>query len=91
MRVVVLAAGIAAAGALLARCQKPAPKVSVLGGGKVVNIAASAYCFDTKHCRVPSVPDLPVLSVAADDKVLIDVPRNVAGRGWQVRALDLKS
>lgn len=90
-RAVPVAAGIAAAATLLTACQKPAPKVTVLGGGKVVNLSASSYCFDAKHCRAPGLRDLPVLSVAADDKVLIDVPRQVAGRGWQVRALDLPS
>ena len=32
---------------------------------------------------------LPVVTVPADDKVLVDVPRAVKSRGWQVRALSL--
>jgi hypothetical protein len=77
-----------AAAALLTACDKPAPKISVLGGGRVVTITPSTYCFDAAHCR-PAKLDLPVMSVAADDKVLIDVPRSVASRGWRAQALSL--
>ena len=69
----------------------PAPRVTVLGGGKVVNRSASSYCVGATHCRAPELKNLPELTVAVDENVMIDVPRTVAGRGWQVRALDLSS
>lgn len=81
--------GAAAISTLLTACQKPAPEVTVLGGGKVVTITPSDYCFDSTHCRTAKL-DLPTLTVGADDKVMIDVPREVAHRGWQVQALSLK-
>ncbi|MGH3264765.1 MAG: DUF2771 family protein [Trebonia sp.] len=81
--------GAAAISSLLTACQKPTPEVTVLGGGKVVTITPSRYCFDSDHCRADKL-DLPAFTVGADDKVMIDVPRQVADRGWQVQALSLK-
>ncbi|MCU1655600.1 MAG: hypothetical protein JWO57_256 [Pseudonocardiales bacterium] len=89
IRAVAAAAGAVAAAALLTGCTKPTPKISVLGGGKVVTITPSTYCFDSQHCRPTTTLDLPTLTVAADDKVLIDVPRDVVSRGWQAQALSL--
>jgi hypothetical protein len=88
-RVAATVAGLAAIGSLLSACDKPAPKVTVLGGGKVVTITPSNYCFDSEHCRTSPL-DLPSFTVGSDDKVMIDVPRQVADRGWQVQALSLK-
>lgn len=87
-RVVAVAAAGVLAGGLLAGCSKPVPKITVLGGGKVVNITPSTYCFDAAHCRTASL-DLPAFTVAADDKVMIDVPEQVVHRGWIVDALSL--
>lgn len=81
-------AGAAAIGALLTACQKPTPQVTVLGGGKVVTISPSTYCFDASHCRAGKL-ELPTLTLGPDDKVMIDVPKNVVDRGWQVEALSL--
>jgi hypothetical protein len=88
-RAAAVAAGTLATAALLTACDKPPPKVTVLGGGKVVTISPSTYCWDAKHCPSTSKPDVPTLTVAADAKVLIDVPRQVQTRGWQARALSL--
>lgn len=85
----VAAAGVLAAAALLAACDKPVPKVTVLGGGKVVNISPSTYCWDATHCPKSAKVDLPVLTVAADEKLLVDVPHQVESRGWQAQALSL--
>jgi len=84
---VLVAAGLATT--VLAGCTKPAPKITVLGGGKVVTIAPSTYCFDVAHCRHSARIDLPSFSTAADEKVLIDVPKEVVRRGWIVSALTL--
>lgn len=88
-RAVVATVAVVAAVGLLAACDKPAPKITVLGGGKVVTIAPSTYCFDASHCRVASKLDIPALTVAADAKVMVDVPRSVSHRGWQAKALSL--
>jgi hypothetical protein len=80
--------GAAAITTLLTACQKPTPEVTVLGGGKVATISPSNYCFDAAHCRVGKL-DLPTFTLGPDDKVMIDVPRTVADRGWQVEALSL--
>jgi hypothetical protein len=84
---VLVAAGLAAT--VLAGCNKPAPKITVLGGGKVVTISPSTYCFDAAHCRHSTGVDLPSFTTAADEKVLIDVPKEVERRGWVVSALTL--
>jgi len=81
------AVGIAAAAGLLAACDKPAPRVTVYGSRTVINVSASDYCFDSTHCRVQRL-SLPVIDVAADDKILVEVPRKLVGKGWQLRALD---
>ncbi len=74
----------------LAACQEPAPKVTVQTGSFSTTISPSTYCFDSNHCRRSSSVDLPVVTTGApDDKVLIDVPRAVAGTGWAVEALTL--
>lgn len=88
-RVTTAAAGVLAAAGLLTACDKPAPKVTVLGGGKVVTISPSTYCWDSTHCPTSAKPDLPALTVAADSKVLIDVPHTIQTHGWQARALSL--
>ena len=84
---VLAAAGLAAM--LLTACDKPAPKITVLGGGKVATVSPSTYCFDADHCRPSRGVDFPSLTTAADEKVLIDVPEQVAQRGWVVSALTL--
>jgi hypothetical protein len=88
-RFVVAALAVVAAVGLLSACDRPTPKITVLGGGKVVTITPSTYCFDAAHCRSASTPDIPALTVAADAKVMIDVPRSVAHNGWQAKALSL--
>jgi hypothetical protein len=83
-----LAAAAAATGVLTA-CEKPLPQVTVVGAGRVVTVAPSSYCFDTNSCRKPGANRLAVVTVPADEKILVDVPRAVKSRGWQVRALSL--
>jgi hypothetical protein len=80
---------VAAAAGVLAACHKPLPEITVVGAGRVVTVPPSAYCFDANACRKPGTTKLPVVAVPADDKILVDVPRAVKSRGWQVRALSL--
>ena len=89
VRAVALTAGAVALSTLLTGCDKPPPKVTVLGGDRVVNITPSTYCWDDRHCPRAAKLDLPTLTVAADEKVLIDVPRRVSSNGWQAQALSL--
>jgi hypothetical protein len=88
-RLLAVAVGALAVAGLLTACQKPAPEVSVLGGGTVIRITPSTYCFDTSHCR-KQVLDLPTVTLGADAKALIDVPHTVKSNGWQVQALSLQ-
>lgn len=74
---------------VLTACQKPVPKVTVEGNGTVFTIAPSTYCFDAVHCR-KSALDLPALTVGPDQKVMVDVPREVVSKGWEVAALSLQ-
>jgi hypothetical protein len=84
-----LLAVIGLAALVLTACQKPVPKITVEGDGTVVTIAPSTYCFDAAHCR-RSALDLPAVTVGPDQKVMVDVPREVMSRGWQVAALSLQ-
>jgi hypothetical protein len=88
-RAVAAVVGAAAATTLLTACQKPVPKVTVLGGGTVVTITPSDYCFSAQRCRTSAL-DLPTLTLGPDDKAMIDVPRTVESNGWQVQALSLQ-
>lgn len=81
---------LGAAMVVLAGCQKPAPKIGVLSGSTYRTVEPSTYCFSDGHCRPSSTIDLPVVTAAPDSKVLIDVPRQVEGGGWAVRAISLK-
>src|SRR4249920_930590 len=82
-------AGAAVATSVLTACDKPLPQITVVGAGRVVTVAPSSYCIDATTCRKPGTTRLPVVTVPPDDKVLVDVPRAVKSRGWQVRALSL--
>jgi hypothetical protein len=85
---VLAVAGALTGSVLLAGCDKPAPKVTVQSGSFSTTITPSTYCFDASHCR-NSVIDLPVIDARPDDRVLVDVPRELVGRGWSVTALSL--
>jgi hypothetical protein len=82
-------AGALACTLLLAGCDKPVPKVTVQAGSFSTTITPTTYCFDPGQCRASTRIDLPVVGTGPDAKVLVDVPRDVAGRGWSVDALTL--
>lgn len=82
-------AAVAAATGVLTACEKPLPQITVVGAGRVITVAPSSYCFDANRCRKPGTKGLAVVTVPADDKILVDVPRAVKSRGWQVQALSL--
>jgi hypothetical protein len=74
---------------LLTGCDKPVPKITVQAGSFATTVTPTTYCFDPGHCRASTRIDLPVVGTGPDGKVLVDVPRQVAGRGWSVDALTL--
>ncbi len=86
---VLAVAGTLTGSVLLAGCDKPAPKVTVQTGSFSTTIEPSTYCFDAGHCRSSARIDLPVVAAKPDDRVLVDVPRDLVGRGWSVTALSL--
>jgi hypothetical protein len=88
VRVLTVTGALAAAG-VLAACDKPVPLVTVERGAFSTTITPSTYCFDAKHCRPSTKIDLPVVNARADDKVLVDVPKALADKGWAVAALSL--
>ena len=61
-------------------CEKPAPQVTVVTGGRVINVDASRYCHD--QCRDYPDAELKEIKVRGDSQVSIDVPKRVAERGW---------
>lgn len=65
-------------------CEKPAPQVTVAAGGKVVNVDASKYCFETDNCKEHSAAKA-TLPVRGDDQISINVPAHVAHEGWYIR------
>jgi len=69
----------------LTACEKPAPQVTVaIGGGRVVNIDASRYCFKSDDCKDHEAGQA-TLPVRADDQISINVPAHVAHEGWYIR------
>jgi hypothetical protein len=65
-------------------CEKPAPQVTVSTGGKVVNVDASRYCFESDDCN-DEAPEKATLRVRAADQISISVPARVAHKGWYIR------
>jgi Protein of unknown function (DUF2771) len=81
-------AGALASATVLAACDKPAPKITVQSGSFSTTIRPSSYCFDAKHCHTYGL-DLPAVSAKPDDRVLVDVPRDLVHKGWALVALSL--
>jgi hypothetical protein len=88
MRRVVAVAITAAAVTLLAACQRPVPKITIQSGSVSNTVAPSTYVFDSSHER-KSALDLPAITARPGATVLVDVPREVVGKGWSVAALSL--
>ena len=78
--------GIVAGAVILTACSEPAPNVTAQSGTDSVIVKPSTYCFDANHCKQHGV-DVPTLNVRLDDKVLVDVPKKVADKGWAVQAV----
>jgi hypothetical protein len=81
------AAGVVVAAVSLAACDKPVQSITAQAGSTALTIKPSTYCADGTHCRDFKV-EVPVLTVAPDAKVLIDVPKKLVDRGWAINVVD---
>ena len=64
-------------------CQKPVPELTVLSGSTTVRLSPQTYCFDASHCRFPK-SRVDTIRARPGASLLVDVPRDVAGRAWSV-------
>lgn len=87
-RIAAAGAGAAALVTVLAACSKPTPNVTVQSGSTSTVVKPQTYCFDAvkTHCHFDG-KSIGSLKVAAGSTVLVDVPREVETKGWQVRSL----
>lgn len=74
----------------LTACDKPVPLITVQSGSTSMTITPSNYAFDATHDRTSQI-DLGEITARSGGTVLIDVPRQVVGRGWAVNAISLDS
>ena len=85
-----IGAALAVSGAfVLSGCEKPLPNITVQDGAHATTVTPSTYCFDATHCRSSTHLDLPVITASVDDKILVDVPRDLVDKGWAVQAVSL--
>lgn len=87
-RLLALALAVVAVVAL-AGCQQPAPKIRLLAGGDYFDAGARVWCFPGQRFTGPGscaerTPDSPRLTVAQGQQIGVEVPREVAKRGWYV-------
>ncbi len=90
-RVLAASAAVAATTTLLAACEKPAPKVTLLAHDTTVRVSPQTYCFDVAHCRVSKKGNVAGIDAAAGSQILVDVPRAVARKEWSVTSATLQS
>lgn len=89
-RVLAACAALASTVTLLAACQKPTPKVTLLSDDTTVNVAPQTYCFDVDHCRVSKKGNVGDIDATAGSQILVDVPRSVAKKEWIVTSATLQ-
>ena len=87
--IVTVAAGLAATAALTA-CDKPLPNLTVLSGSTTIVVSPQAYCADATHCHFPK-SKVHDISATPGSQLLVDVPRQVAGKPWVVVSASQKS
>jgi hypothetical protein len=90
-RPIALAAILAATAAVLAACDKPVPEVTLQSGSNSTTVRAQTYCFDLAHCRIRTSGGVGSLHAQAGSTILVDVPRDVAGRSWSAVSAQLES
>lgn len=72
----------------LAACDKPVPEITVQSGATAMTVTPTNYSFDASHSRTSQL-NLNEITARSGGTVLIDVPRQVVGRGWAVNAISL--
>jgi hypothetical protein len=90
-RVVAAAAGVAVLAGVLTSCDKPLPELSVLAGSTVVRVQPQTYFFNGPASTRIQSASVAQIKAAAGSSILVDVPREVAGKQWQVSAITLDS
>lgn len=82
--------GVVVAGALLAltACEKPAPIVTVVSGGRTVHAEAGTWCFEGQSTAKGNCATrhegTTRLAVRGGDTVGVDVDKDLAERGWYI-------
>jgi len=86
----IAAVGLSAASALvlLTACEKPAQRITVLAGDRSTIVEAQPDCVAAGQCGVQT-SKVAGVTAPAGSKIMIDVPRKVAGGGWIVAAFVL--
>jgi hypothetical protein len=79
--------GIVAGVLVLAGCSKPAPNITAQSGRTSIVVKPSTYCFNPNDCMRQGV-NVPSITVAPGETILVDVPRKVVANGWAVEAVD---
>ncbi|NUS73100.1 MAG: hypothetical protein HOQ05_06795 [Corynebacteriales bacterium] len=88
LRLSFAALGLVALGALTA-CDKPTPVAGIVAGGKYVNAEATIWCFgDDVYTGPGSCSErqikTPRVKVRGGEQVSVEVPKEVADKGWYV-------
>lgn len=84
-------AALTLTGFALTGCSADAPEVTVTVAGESATVGPAQYCLDDEPLLYADEPGFapPVLRVAADEQIVIEVPEEVADSGWQVQIFDL--
>ncbi len=61
--------------------------MTVQSGDTAVTVRPQTYCFDAAHCRISEQGNIGDITVSTGSTILVDVPRAVKGKGWQVRSV----
>lgn len=79
---------LTAAAAALAGCSGTAPTITVSVAGQEETLDPTQYCLDGESQVFRDLPAPPVLRVAGDQGIRIEVPAEIADSGWQVQVYD---
>ncbi len=74
------------AASVLTACDKPLPKVTVQSGSKSALVSAQPSCVTQGTCGLDEKQAKRFTAVAGST-ILVDVPLEVANKGWLVKAL----
>ncbi|MBA2388913.1 MAG: DUF2771 family protein [Geodermatophilaceae bacterium] len=72
----------------LTSCSSAPPTVTVSAGGQSEVLSPTQYCLDGEAEFYPEAERPPVLRVAPDEQITIEVSEGLAESGWQVQVFD---